>query len=154
MREQPWSDDSVEHGRILAVTDNLISQALARLGETVGRDVRVLSDGSALAELQATQLSRPDAVVLCDHDTPDRDRLVHLALTGDAGYVAMLGSRQRAEQTYQALSNTVNAEALAKMHVPAGLDIGGKAPGEIALSVLAEIVAVSYGRSGRARRGS
>jgi xanthine/CO dehydrogenase XdhC/CoxF family maturation factor len=37
---------------------------------------------------------------------------------------------------------------LDKLHVPAGLDTGGKAPGEIALSVVAEIVAESYGRPG------
>ena len=34
------------------------------------------------------------------------------------------------------------------LHVPAGHDLGGKAPGEIALSVVAEIVAESYGRAG------
>ena len=39
------------------------------------------------------------------------------------------------------------------LHVPAGHDLGGKAPGEIALSVVAEIVAESYGRSGGPMRG-
>jgi xanthine dehydrogenase accessory factor len=43
-------------------------------------------------------------------------------------------------------------EALAKLRVPAGLNIGGKHPGEIALSVLAEIVAVSHGRDGAPMR--
>jgi xanthine/CO dehydrogenase XdhC/CoxF family maturation factor len=37
--------------------------------------------------------------------------------------------------------------------VPAGHDLGGKAPGEIALSVVAEIVAESYGRTGGPMRG-
>ena len=39
------------------------------------------------------------------------------------------------------------------LHVPAGHDLGGKGPGEIALSVVAEIVAESYGRSGGPMRG-
>ena len=37
---------------------------------------------------------------------------------------------------------------LEKLHVPAGLNIGGKSPGEIALSVVAEIIAESHGRPG------
>ena len=41
---------------------------------------------------------------------------------------------------------------LEKLHVPAGLNTGGKAPGEIALSVVAEIVASSYGRDGGSMR--
>jgi xanthine dehydrogenase accessory factor len=36
--------------------------------------------------------------------------------------------------------------------VPAGLDTGGKAPGEIALSVVAEVVATAHGRTGRPMR--
>ena len=39
------------------------------------------------------------------------------------------------------------------LHVPAGHDLGGKAPGEIALSVVAEIVAESYARPGGPMRG-
>lgn len=39
------------------------------------------------------------------------------------------------------------------LHVPAGRDLGGKAPGEIALSVVAEIVAESYERPGGSMRG-
>jgi xanthine/CO dehydrogenase XdhC/CoxF family maturation factor len=42
---------------------------------------------------------------------------------------------------------------LEKLHVPAGHNLGGKAPGEIALSVVAEIVAESFGRPGGPMRG-
>ena len=42
---------------------------------------------------------------------------------------------------------------VSRLHVPAGHDLGGKAPGEIALSVVAEIVAQSYGRAGGSMRG-
>jgi xanthine dehydrogenase accessory factor len=60
----------------------------------------------------------------------------------------MMGSRRRAEHVFATLRETTPPEALLRLHVPAGLDIGGKAPGEIALSVVAEIVAVSHGRAG------
>jgi xanthine dehydrogenase accessory factor len=62
--------------------------------------------------------------------------------------MAMMGSRRRAEHVFSTLAATVPAQALARLRVPAGLDIGGKAPGEIALSVVAEVVAVSHRRDG------
>ena len=152
MNEQPWSDDVVEYGRILVVTDNPISRALAELATTIGREVRILPDESALDELEQAGLASADAVVLCDHDHPDRDRMLRTALTGATGYVAMLGSRTRAQRTFDELARELPEETLAKLRVPAGLNIGGKHPGEIALSVLAEIVAVSHGRDGAPMR--
>jgi xanthine dehydrogenase accessory factor len=152
VNEQPWSDAVVEHGRILAVTDNPVSQALADLGVMIGREVRILADDSAMVDLEQVGLRSSDAVVLCDHDHPHRDQLLRLALTGPAGYVAMLGSRTRAQRTFGELARELPDEALAKLRVPAGLNIGGKQPGEIALSVLAEIVAFSHGRDGAPMR--
>jgi xanthine dehydrogenase accessory factor len=76
--------------------------------------------------------------------------VLRAALASDASYVAMMASRGRASGLLEELS----AERIdvARLHVPAGLDIGGKAPGEIALSVVAEIVAVSHGRPGGSMR--
>ena len=150
--EQPWSDAVVEHGRILVVTDNPISRALVELGAIIGREVQILTGDSALVELEQAGLRSEDAVVLCDHDHPDRDRMLRRALTGETGYVAMLGSRPRAQRTFDDLAQELPGEALAKLRVPAGLNIGGKHPGEIALSVLAEIVAFSHGRDGAPMR--
>jgi xanthine dehydrogenase accessory factor len=65
----------------------------------------------------------------------------------------MMGSRRRAEHVFAELEREMSADQLARLHVPAGLDTGGKAPGEIALSVVAEIVAVSYGRDGGPMKG-
>ncbi len=154
MSEQPWTDEPIAYGRILVVTENPISQALADLGATVGRTVRVLADPSALTELQTAELTAEDAVVLCDHDHPERDQLLKVALTGATGYVAMLGNRTRARQTFDQLAAELPADTVAKLRVPAGLNIGGKHPAEIALSVLAEIVAFSHGRDGAPMRST
>jgi xanthine dehydrogenase accessory factor len=59
----------------------------------------------------------------------------------------MMASRNRASGLLEQLRQE-GVPGLDKLHVPAGLDTGGKAPGEIALSVVAEIVACSYGRDG------
>lgn len=148
MGEQAWVDTDVEYGQVYLVTDNPISRALARLAEVMGRPCRLLVDDSALADLEASTLSRADAVVLCDHDTSDAHALLELALERPTGYVAMLGNRQRAQATYRDLAHGFDEETLARLHVPAGLNLGGKSPGEIALSVLAEIVAVGHRRPG------
>ncbi len=65
------------------------------------------------------------------------------ALAVDVDYVAFVGSRKKAEALKQILSQrNVPAERLAKLKAPAGLDLGAITPDEIAISILAEIVAV------------
>ncbi len=65
------------------------------------------------------------------------------ALAVDVAYVAFIGSRKKAEALKAALAERgVPAERLARLKAPAGLDLGAITPDEIAISVLAEIVAV------------
>jgi xanthine/CO dehydrogenase XdhC/CoxF family maturation factor len=149
-REQPWSDDGPEQGRILVLSSNPISAAIGTIATSVGREVVVLAEddgGPGLASLDPVE---GDAVVLCDHDAPDAPQFLRDALASPASYVAMMASRRRAERMLAELSG---APGLDKLHVPAGHDLGGKAPGEIALSVVAEIVAESYQRPGGPMRG-
>jgi len=155
-REQPWSDDAPEQGRVVVVTDNPIGRALVRILELTGREALLLADEDVEQTpadwLAANPLAERDAFVMCDHDTPGMEDLLRAALAGQAGYVAMMGSRRRAEAVFDSLSN-LDGSTLARLHVPAGLDTGGRAPGEIALSVAAEIVAISHGRNGGSMRG-
>jgi xanthine/CO dehydrogenase XdhC/CoxF family maturation factor len=150
-REQPWSDDAPELGRVVVVTDNPIGRALVDIVTITGRQAVLLADEDVeempAAWLAANPLGERDAFVICDHDTPGMEDLLRAALAGEAGYVAMMGSRRRAERVFETLGD-LDEPTLARLHVPAGLDTGGKGPGEIALSVAAEIVAFSYGRGG------
>jgi xanthine/CO dehydrogenase XdhC/CoxF family maturation factor len=150
-REQPWTDAPPDHGRIIAVTDNPIGRAVCQIAGITGRDAVLLVDEGTevtpLAWLASHPVAPRDAIVLCDHDTPGMDELLRAALATRAGYVAMMGSRRRAEAVLASLAD-LDADVLGRLHVPAGLNTGGKAPGEIALSVVAEIVAVEYGRDG------
>jgi xanthine/CO dehydrogenase XdhC/CoxF family maturation factor len=151
-REQPWSDDAPGHGRILLLTDNPISQAIVAIGTAAGRQVVVLADDEDGPGLASMAPAEGDAVVLCDHDAPDAPGFLRDALASPASYVAMMASRRRAEGLLADLE-AEDVPHLAKLHVPAGHDLGGKAPGEIALSVVAEIVAESHQRPGGAMRG-
>ncbi|HEV2797736.1 MAG TPA: XdhC family protein [Nocardioides sp.] len=148
MRQKSWVDEPVQRGRVLVLSDNPIARCIAAIASTVGRTVLVESadDGGPGLHVQPG-----DAVVLCDHDAPDAPAVLRDALASEAVYVAMMASRGRAAGLVEEL--VAEGVDTSRLHVPAGHDLGGKAPGEIALSVVAEIVAESYGRHGGGMRG-
>ena len=147
-REKPWTDAPSHHKRILVLSDNPISRAIETIATAVGREVHIeaVDDGGP-----GLQPGPRDAVVLCDHDAPDAPAVLRAALASESPYVAMMASRSRAV----AVADELAAEGVdtSTLHVPAGHDLGGKGPGEIALSVVAEIVAESYERPGGPLRG-
>ena len=60
----------------------------------------------------------------------------------------MLSSRARSQQNFTALRvDGVPESFLASLHTPIGLDLGARSPAEIALAILAEVVAVRQGRT-------
>ena len=70
------------------------------------------------------------------------------ALASDACYVGVLGSRRtHARRLDQLRGHGVGEAALARLRAPIGLDLGGREPAEIAISILAEMLAVRYGRT-------
>lgn len=64
------------------------------------------------------------------------------ALLAEAAHVAFVGSRRKVEALREALAETVPPERFARLKGPAGLDLGAITPDEIALSILAEILAL------------
>ncbi len=144
-------------GELLVVTRNAISEAIATIGEVAGLQVVVLgdddADGTPRERLGMRPASPAVAVVLTDHDAPQAYDLLRDALHGDAGFVAMMASRNRTADVLAMLwAEGFDASAMDRLHMPAGLDVGGKTPGEMALSVVAEVVAWSHGRNGHPMR--
>ena len=149
-REHSSTDPPLPQGRVVLLTRNSIAEAIDSIATTAGRAVTVIEqdgDGEGVAALARLGLREGDAVVLCDHDALDAPQVLRDALASPASYVAMMASRRRAEGLLEQLEQE-EAPGLEKLHVPAGLNTGGKAPGEIALSVVAEVVACAYGRDG------
>lgn len=96
------------------------------------------------------QRLRPDArtaVVALTHDPKLDDLALIDALQSDAFYVGAIGSRRNSTLRRERLREHfgLSAAALRRLHGPAGLYIGSKTPCEIALSIMAEIVAVKNG---------
>lgn len=93
---------------------------------------------------------RPDArtaVVAVTHDPKLDDLALLEALQSEAFYVGAIGSRRNSELRRERLSTHFDLPeaALQALHGPAGLYIGSKTPAEIALSIMAEVVAVKNG---------
>jgi xanthine dehydrogenase accessory factor len=94
------------------------------------------------------------AVVLIAHDYKIDLPVLRHVLQQDAGYVGVLGSRRRGGALLDFLrAEGIPPDCLARVRVPVGLDIGAESPAEVALSVLAEILAVRGGRAGGALSG-
>ncbi len=118
-------------------------------GDTaVGAGVDVKADEPG-RYLLAAPPGPADAVVISDHDAPWVDETLRIALAGEAFFVGMLGSRRHAPEVIARLRGAgVPERNLARLQSPCGLDIGSRSPEEIALSIVAQIVAVQRGREG------
>lgn len=110
------------------------AETLARLAETIGWDVAREID------------PRADAVVVAAMGHGDEDALA-AALAGGAGYVGLVASTRRAAAVLATLrARGLDEEALARVRSPAGLDLGPLGQEEIAVAILAELVAWRHAR--------
>lgn len=92
-------------------------------------------------------LNRRAAVVLLAHDYKYELPVLRDVLRRPPGYIGLLGSRKRGAAIRQILGEEgYTADELARIHTPIGLDLGGKGSADVALAILAEIVAVNNGK--------
>ena len=97
---------------------------------------------------QRVGLNPATCVVLLTHDPKFDEPALELALRSDAGYVGAIGSRKTQTHRRERLRALGFSEAaIARLHGPIGLDLGGREPAEIALAILAEISAVRHGKA-------
>jgi xanthine dehydrogenase accessory factor len=94
-------------------------------------------------------LSPSDAVAVLTHDTKFDEPAIVEALRRGCRYVGAIGSRKtQAFRRTRLLEIGVEEASLARLRGPIGLDLGGLAPAETALAIMAEIVANRHGGSG------
>ena len=95
-------------------------------------------------------------VCVLSHDPKLDEPALELALRSSARYIGAIGSRKtQASRRERLRAAGFDEDAIARMHGPIGLDLGGRQPAETALAILAEMTAVRYGGSaaGGARAG-
>ena len=149
--------------RLLVIGAVHIAQALAPLARLVGLAVTVIDprESFATAErfpgtelvvawpdeaLRALSVDRHSAIVTLTHDPKLDDPALDAALNGPAFYVGALGSRKTQAARHSRLREAgFDERTVARVRGPVGLAIGAIGASEIALSIIAEIVAVRRG---------
>jgi xanthine dehydrogenase accessory factor len=96
------------------------------------------------------KLNSNSFVVLLTHDPKLDDPALKVALPSPARYVGALGSpNTHAKRLARLRGEGMPEDQLARLHAPIGLKIGGSTPEEIAVSIIAEIVAARHGLTGK-----
>jgi xanthine dehydrogenase accessory factor len=145
--------------RVVIIGGVHITQFLAPMARLAGYDVMVIDPRSAFTAAArfpdiATHTGWPDevmqnippdantAIVTLTHDPKIDDPGLEAALSSKAFYIACLGSRRtHAARLERLAAKGFEHAQLARLQGPAGLDIGAKTPAEIAVSILAQIIA-------------
>jgi xanthine dehydrogenase accessory factor len=135
-----------------------VEDALVKLGKLLDFDVVVIDHSPVLSDqpdllirevdydLDSFKFSGTDSVVVLTHGERDVDTLRKLS-NAKPRYVGMLSSRRRVKEDRAKLRKLgVTEEFITSLRSPVGADIGAVTPAEIALSIMAEVVASKYGK--------
>ena len=150
--------------RLYIVGATHIATILSPMAATLGFDVSVIDPREPFATesrfpeidrlilewpqevLAREELDESAFVLTLTHDMKFDIPTLTQALRSDARYIGALGSRRTHEKRLEQLREEGFGEAdLGRIHTPIGLDLGGRSPEEIALSILAEVVASRHG---------
>lgn len=97
--------------------------------------------------VQQLSIAGRDAVVVVTHQHRHDLAAVRAVIESRPGYLGMIGSRRKVKKTRAALeADGVAPDLLENLRAPVGLDLGGRTPGEIAVAIAAEIIALRSGR--------
>lgn len=143
------------------------AQSLTKLAKTLGYRVLVsdarakLATGERFPEADEVKVAWPDEaltgyrigrntyVAILTHDPKFDEPALVGTLETKARYIGAVGSRKTNRDRRERLRNAgLSEESLARVRGPIGLDIGAASPDEMAVSIMAEIIAVRHGRAG------
>jgi len=104
------------------------------------REVIARNFDETLKEINPSESSY---IVICTRGHRDDMRILRWAVQTPARYIGMIGSRRKAITVFRELTQEgLNPELFDRVHSPIGLDIGAVTPEEIAVSILAELIAM------------
>lgn len=160
---ETWPDALVRRHdpvwRLAVIGGDPTALAIAQLGAQAGLDTTLVRPRGPVVPppVAGVAYSRDDpekalalvgldawtAVAVCSHDLEIDHEALRTALRSPAPYVGLLGARKRlAERLTRLRADGIDEAAISKLRAPIGLDLGGKAPWEVAVAAIGEIVAV------------
>lgn len=153
--------------RVCVVGAGHVGFHVARLSSLVGFRVTVVDDRTAFADparfpdaervevaeipdwIARSDLSPRDCLVVVTRGHREDLSALRAAVATPAGYVGLIGSRAKIARLYGLLeAEGLSRDALEGVHAPIGFDIGAVSPEEIAVSIVAELVAFRRGKLG------
>lgn len=155
--------------RLVVIGAVHISQALAPMAMTAGFDVAIIDPRTAFATperfadvalhadwpqdvLRGRPLDAYTALAALTHDPKIDDYPLQAALDAGCFYIGALGSRKtHAKRLDRLRQEGVAGDLLQRIHAPIGLDIGAQSPAEIAVAILAEVIAALRRKSAEER---
>lgn len=151
---------------LLLIGGGHVNVATARVAESLGFRVFVADDrqefankdrfpmaekvhvGSYVDAINQFDITPNTAIVVASRGHQFDDVALESAARTNAGYVGLIGSKRKTLLIYQSmLKNGVSVEKIKSIHAPIGLDLGGRDPSEIAISIVSEILAWRHGKA-------
>jgi xanthine dehydrogenase accessory factor len=134
--------------RLVIAGEGLIADALDATCRLMSWEPTTVNDTATAAEAVA-RLGPGDGVIVLSHDRAVDAPVLAAALASAVGHVAALGSRRtQAARAGWLTDHGVTADEIGRVRGPAGLDIGARTPAEIAVAIVAEMIAVRSGATG------
>jgi molybdopterin adenylyltransferase len=144
--------------RLVVVSATDVARSLRAEMQRQGRQVLLLEprterlipdDEPSVRSLDDVRLGPDDEVVFTDHDAPGIADLLTTLLRSPVRFVGVMGSRRHVAHYVEELrSHGFSDEELGRIRSPLGLDLGGRRPEEVALSIAAGLVAARHDREG------
>ena len=151
---------------LLLIGGGHVNVATARVAESLGFRVFVADDrqefankdrfpmaekvhvGSYVDAINQFDITPNTAIVVASRGHQFDDVALESAARTNAGYVGLIGSKRKTLLIYQSmLKNGVSVDKIKSIHAPIGLDLGGRDPSEIAISIVSEILAWRHGKA-------
>lgn len=141
--------------QLIIVGGGHIGRPLKVMGEAAGFNVIVVDTEPGRADvpgLNSINVTADSFIVLITTDHVSDEAALRQVIDSPVRYIGMIGSRHKCGTILGHLrADGIDEDALARVYAPIGLDLGGPTPEEIAVSILAEIIAVRRGGKAAAR---
>ncbi len=154
--------------RVFVVGAGHVAQPVAQVAKIAGFEVVVMDDrvkyasrerfpdadvvrAGPIPELAAEfQYGDSAYVVIVTRGHKEDEEALRAFIDKETAYLGLIGSVTKLEKIVKRLERDgVRREKIERVHSPIGLDLGGSSPGEIAVSIVAELIAVRYQRTGK-----